>query len=475
MNTPLLLFSRVARINADTLSRFIRPLVIFSVLVLSIGAGLAAGLDRLSVALLFGLPTIAFVGWILFTRKFEMMVLALPINALIAPFDLPTGTYSKIPVSLLMSLALCAIWFVTMGIRNQWRFAPTLLNRPALAFCFACFISYLWSSLWRDPLINMGAFGNFTIVQIASLLTFYASIGAALLIGNFVRTEKQLQFIFWSFICLGTLMTLTQTLHINQYFLSDRGLWGLWTALPAFCYLIAQKNARWYVRIMLVAVIALNLYQTVIVNLQWKSGWIPTIVGMFIAVFLRSKKLFVILIAVSLVFAYIGRDVLIEMTQAEEAEGADERIGMWEINLRIIGDHWLLGTGPAGYAVYYMTYYPDDARSTHNNYLDIIAQFGIIGSVTWLWLTGAGIIEGFRQLKASPPGFTKTLALTATSGWIAAQFSMFFGDWVLPFAYNQTITGFKYTVYSWVFLGTLVAIRSLNDRQSARADQGSSA
>jgi O-antigen ligase len=332
-----------------------------------------------------------------------------------------------------------------------------------LAFSGACLVSYLWSSLWRDPLINMGAFGNFTVVQVASLLTFYASLGAALLIGNFARTEARLRYIFWIFIGLGTLMTLTQLLHIPQTFLSDRGLWGLWTVLPAFCYLLFQPQARWYVRLGLLGIIALNLYQTAIVNLQWKSGWVPTLVGLYIVVFLRSKKWFAVILMISLLGAFVARESLIEITQAEEAEGADERIGMWEINLRIIGDHWLLGTGPAGYAVYYMTYYPDDARSSHNNYLDIIAQFGVVGSVTWLWLAIAGALEGLRQIRTTPPGFLNVLALTATSGWLAAQFSMFFGDWVLPFAYNQTITGFKYTVYSWIFLGALIAIRSIQE------------
>jgi hypothetical protein len=32
---------------------------------------------------------------------------------------------------------------------------------------------------------------------------------------------------------------------------------------------------------------------------------------------------------------------------------------------------------------------------------------------------------------------------------------------VLPFAYNQGVGGYKYTVYSWLFLGTLISIRQL--------------
>jgi hypothetical protein len=35
---------------------------------------------------------------------------------------------------------------------------------------------------------------------------------------------------------------------------------------------------------------------------------------------------------------------------------------------------------------------------------------------------------------------------------------MAFGDWMLPFAYTQTIAGFDYTVYSWLFIGALLAL-----------------
>jgi hypothetical protein len=32
------------------------------------------------------------------------------------------------------------------------------------------------------------------------------------------------------------------------------------------------------------------------------------------------------------------------------------------------------------------------------------------------------------------------------------------GDWVLPFAYNQTIVGFDHSVYTWLFLGGMVSL-----------------
>jgi hypothetical protein len=460
------------RITEELRKIVMRISIILAVALLSVGVGTAVGAGNYLLAIVCAIPTLMLLGWFLITRKFEFMVLALPITALIAPIDIPTGTYSRIPISLLLTLILCTVWFVTMGVRNSWKFSPSLMNKPALIFCAACLASYGWSSLWRDPIIDMGIFGNFATVQVASLLTFYASFGAALLIGNFAQSEQRLKFIFFAFIALGTLMTVTQFLRIDtRELLTIRGLWGLWVVLPAFCYLLFHTRVHWYAWLGFLSIIGLNLYQSAIVNLQWKSGWIPTIIGMYIAVFFRSKKWFMILMLCTAVAGYIGRDQVLRIAQAEEEEGADQRIGMWEINLRVIGDHWLLGTGPAGYAVYYMTYYPDDARSTHNNYLDIIAQFGVIGSIAWLWFVAVSVIEGIRLMREAPPGFLRVLAHTATAGWIAAQASMMLGDWVLPFAYNQTITGFKFTVFSWIFLGTLIAIRVIVSNQRIATEQ----
>jgi hypothetical protein len=38
---------------------------------------------------------------------------------------------------------------------------------------------------------------------------------------------------------------------------------------------------------------------------------------------------------------------------------------------------------------------------------------------------------------------------------------MAFGDWLIPFAYTQSIAGFSYEVYSWIFIGTLPVIDQL--------------
>lgn len=436
--------------------------VVLLLLMFSGLAGLLAGKDRMTLALLLAAAPAGVLVLLVALRWFEMMVLALPIAALAIPIDVPTGTETRLPAALLLTIMLWGIWLVSMVMRKQFQFAPTLINRPSLVFSIICCISLVWGIAWRDPILIDAP--KFIIVQVASLITILVSMGAALLIGNFVQTEGRLKYIVGAFLVCGAMMTFTQLFRINQPFLNDRGLWGLWTALPAYGLLIAVPQMRWRWRLLLLGLIAASMYQNAVVNAEWVSGWLPTMVALFVATFLRSKKAFVIMVIVGAIGGYAARGFFEQVANDNIEDGSLERLILWEQNWRVVRAHWLFGTGPAGYALYYMTYYRDDARSTHNNYLDILAQFGFSGMLAWLWLAGSGLYEGYRLCMRAPPGFLRALAIAATAGWAGAQFSMLLGDWILPFAYNQGVGGYKYTVYSWIFLGTLISIRQIMGR-----------
>jgi len=57
----------------------------------------------------------------------------------------------------------------------------------------------------------------------------------------------------------------------------------------------------------------------------------------------------------------------------------------------------LLGTGPAVMAVYYMSLYPNQAMATHNNYIDILAETGVIGTCFYVWLLGSLVMAGLSR------------------------------------------------------------------------------
>ncbi len=468
----------LSRLTAAVIQRqmMLVGITIIAVMTLSLTMGVMAGLGHnYRVLAIGGLPVVvAVVAFAL--RRFDVAVLSIPLTAWIAIYDIPAGNYARIPISLVVTLGLCAIWIMSMAIRHQWRLTSTPLNRPLIVFGTVCIISLVWGVIWRDPILLMERVGGdrFLIVQTASLLSFLGSIGAALLIGNFVQKIGSLKFIIGLFLVGGGVSTILLVFKISPFPLNPHGLGGLWFAVPAYAMALFLPKLRLRWRILLIVLVLMQLYLAVVINITWKSGWVPTVIGLFIVTWLRSKRAFFVLLAVVAIFLVFEKEMANQVINSELEEGSDGRIGMWEINLRVVGDHWLFGTGPGGYAAYYMTYFPYDARSTHNNHLDIIAQFGVVGAIVWLWLSFVGFREGRFLIKQTPPGLLRVLAISITTGWICAQIAMFFGDWVLPFVYNQTITGFKYTVYTWIWLGMLISIRTILNRQQIQENASNS-
>jgi hypothetical protein len=48
---------------------------------------------------------------------------------------------------------------------------------------------------------------------------------------------------------------------------------------------------------------------------------------------------------------------------------------------------------------------------------------------------------------------------------------MAFGDWLVQFAYTQTIAGFDNAVYSWLFMGTILVLDRITKLQAAPAPE----
>lgn len=462
-------------IRLEQIPRRVRLGAVIAALVLlclMLGIAVARGSTILLLAVLA--PPLLGLALVVSIRYFELLVLILPVSALALRFaELPTGSASMLPISLAIALGLTTLWVASMVTRREWQLQPSRINRPLLAFMAVCLISLPWGIIWADPVLRVSIMGNFRVTQIGSLASLIVSMCVPFLVARFIDKPWKIRFYIGSFIVCGTLMTATQLFGIPQFFLTDAGLWGLWYAVPIVGLLIVQPGIAQRWRIALGLLLAAHLFLVVIRNSLWISGWLPTMIGIVAVLFFHSRKLFLIGIVLALLFAAVGpgRTYLEQVTQDNVEEGGLERLEIWEIAFRVVRDHWFLGTGPAGYAVYYMNYWPTQARSTHNNYFDILAQFGVVGLTVWLWFMYAVLREGWVVIRRAPYGLLRTVAIIAVGGWVGAFASMMLGDWILPFAYNQGIGGFKYTVYSWLFLGLLLSVRRMTEPEPTTAIQ----
>lgn len=122
---------------------------------------------------------------------------------------------------------------------------------------------------------------------------------------------------------------------------------------------------------------------------------------------------------------------------------AELRIELWEDALQIVRSNPLLGTGYNTYA------YMGRVRSyadTHNYFLKVMAETGVVGTVLFLLLITKTFGEGYRLFRTATDPFLASLGL-GLAGWVVGSLvASLFGD---RWSYFQ-ING-----YLWVLAGVV--------------------
>ncbi|HLK06217.1 MAG TPA: O-antigen ligase family protein [Candidatus Acidoferrum sp.] len=129
----------------------------------------------------------------------------------------------------------------------------------------------------------------------------------------------------------------------------------------------------------------------------------------------------VILAALSFV-SWIGvREVLsrfgsLQSMEVKEGKRASMRHGAWRIFL----DHPVLGTGLGTtqivYPPYETLYDGKIVNHIHNDYLEALAETGILGGICCAWFVGILLISGLRALQDSKLSFVSALRLAGLAG-----------------------------------------------------------
>jgi O-antigen ligase len=272
----------------------------------------------------------------------------------------------------------------------------------------------------------------------------------------------------WWFISIGIVYGIMWgILNINMTNpLNARGQFSAWVAALCAGQLFFNGNLKWYIRLVLIGTCFLWLYIDIGLGFSWLSGWLPLCCCVAGVTFLYSRKLLVLLLLAAVAFYFINHDSISADLNDESRVSGDTREVAWNHVLSTTKDHLIFGTGPAGYAFYYATY-SSGFNFSHNNYLDILAQTGLVGFIIWITFWLAASYAAFRAYLVVPRG---TVLHGLGAACLAITLSLFvtmvFGDWVTPFTYTQTLMGVDYTSWAWIFSGLSVALyyycKSLN-------------
>ncbi len=136
----------------------------------------------------------------------------------------------------------------------------------------------------------------------------------------------------------------------------------------------------------------------------------------------------------------------------------------------------ILGKGYGAFAMLYEediglvgTYTAQFQLGAHSEYLQVLAELGIVGFITWVWLNLAFLRYGFRALKAiegssgGASGFYRAIVI----GLIAAEFSL-----MGHFTVNNLLNGDAIGVPFWGIYGLLPAVVQMHAQQRRLSSSG---
>ena len=373
--------------------------------------------------------------------------------------------------SLILTGMFIVFWLLRMMVIDQRiHLKKSPVNLPTIGFMIVVPISLIWSMIFRDPLVR--TWGSFIFVQLAETIVMILLPASMLLVANIVEDLRPLKYMVVTFFIagvIGYLYDIRYDLHIQKWFeaidleVKTGGLFTLWLVCLSIGFAIYNKKLSGAVRLLLLMLAGVWIYYRFWRNITWMTGWMPTLIALFVLIYMRSKKMLFVLLLLFLIIIAINLDYFIDAFFAERIESGTTRLSAWSINLGLSFKHFLFGTGPGGYAAYYMTYLPNKAMATHNNYLDVIAQTGIVGISLYLFMFFRLIIVGFKLCGRVRGGndFVDAMAHAVFAGLVGCIVAMGFGDWMIPFPYTQGIASFDYIVYSWLFLGAIFVLDRL--------------
>lgn len=406
------------------------------------------------------------LGLHLILPRLELGPLFVLLAAAFLPLELPTGTASTLVDSLLLTALFIGNWLLRMIIiEKRLTLIPSPVNKPLLGFIVIVPISLIWSTLFMDPLVDpTNLSSKFTFVQGASAFTTIMLPGAFLLVANHLNHIKWFKGMVGIMLLAGVLAAIPRLGIVNRGITNDEGLFSMWiVAISAGLALFMNTLPR-SARGALLGLTGAWIYIRFILGVTWLAGWLPAFIVLGILLLRRSKPLLMVAIAAGLIVFALNTDYYLNKVFEEEStKSGDTRMAAWLVNWRVTSKHLLFGTGPAGYAAYYMSYFPNEAMATHNNVIDILAQHGIIGLGLCLSFFTILAWQGYKLCLRldGRRDFAEAMANIAFAGTIGCIVMMIFGDWLLPFVYTQTIAGFDYIVYSWLFMGTIISLDHL--------------
>ena len=414
------------------------------------------------------LPIILIAGFLLVVLIYvymEWMALAVVMMSTLLSAGIGTGTGTSISFTLILLTLWLGLWlFKMVVVERKISLRPSPANIPVFLFAGMVILSFLWSGFFAEPSAAY-LFNDKLAVRLMTGFVIIISMLTFLLYGNNIRSIKPIRYIVWYFIIIGAVFAILRIVSGSSLKpLNWNGQFPTWVAILALGQALFNDRLKRWLRIALFLILGSWIYSTYSLGLTWLSGWVPLAIGCMILVFLYSRPIFFTVLVVGVSALLVSQSFVQNTLQAENTESGETRLDAWQHVFDVVERHPLFGAGPAGYYFYFTVTLEGFFQLSHNNYVDIVGQTGIVGFALWLILWGSIGLMTWRTFRIVPRerGFQHALANTLMASFICTIVTMMFGDWVTPFPYTQTLAGVDYTIWAWILPGITLSLYHIN-------------
>ena len=398
-------------------------------------------------------------GLIILLRFPNLGFILLFLGGMFVPFAGPGGFNA----SILTIIMMIGLWFLDMFVvKRKFEFVRSRAIRPAIYMLLVSIIAFAMGQIPWFVFANQAPLD----AQIGGFAIYFFLILSMIMTANVLREIKWIKIIVWTFVGLGSFYVLGRTLHlwfvdsIYQHGVYANSMFWMWMVTLPLSQAIFNNHLSRRTRILLYGIVAMTFYVSLAQQNDWKSGWVPSAVAAAALVGLKFKKVipftipFIVMIA-----AYLAQDLI-----ATDQYSWGTRVDAWLVVLDISRVSPLIGLGFANYYWYAKIFtirgYAIKFNS-HSQFVDIIAQTGILGLFCFIWILFEIGSLAWRLMNKLSDGFAKGYSYGVFAGVLGTVMAAFLVDWVLPFAYNIGLDGVRASVLPWIFFGGLISIEQI--------------
>lgn len=414
---------------------------------------IAAGVLALTIGVL-----LAAVRW------FPFGLAAVMVLGLVAPLSIDTGTATPLHFTVLVLPMLAAVWLCRCAWMRDWRWARARANLPVIAFALTAALSFaLANAPGRGTAPAAPLFA-----QLGGLAVFVLSATVFLMAADQIRDDRGLRLVGGALIAAGAFYALRRVFPLLRAETaglfqpgSEGSVFPTWVAALASAQAMFNRNLSIELRIALATVVLVGAYNAVTENPGWAGGWLPPLVAVGVTLCAGAPRLAAGITVGAVAVAAIPAAHVIERVLREEHYSVLTRLAAWRALAEITAARPLLGLGPANY--YHATpMHPilgwDTHFSSHNTYVDLVAQTGLVGFACFVWLVWTIARLGWRLRARISDGFGYAYVVGCLGGLAGTLAAGMLGDWLLPFVYNVGLAGLRSSLIAWLCLGALVGL-----------------